>query len=58
VDAEDALEVRAGCDALMTLAKDSRQKNSRRVGAIRVVRMLADRGCASPSDIPTDFDRP
>jgi hypothetical protein len=42
----------------MTLAKDSRQKNSRRVGAIRVVRMLADRGCASPSDIPTDFDRP
>jgi hypothetical protein len=56
VDPDDALEVRAGCDALVALAKTQSGPRARRIGAIRVLRMLADRGCAPPDQIPTDLD--
>jgi hypothetical protein len=56
VDPEDGLEVRQGCDALLGLAKDVTGPRARRIGAVRVLRMLEDRGCAQRSDIPTDVD--
>ena len=56
VDPEDALELRAGCDKLLALARAPERPKARRIGAIRVLRMLADRGCAKPGDIPTDLD--
>ena len=55
VDPEDALEVRDGCDKLVLLAKDTVRSRARRVGALRALRMLSDRGCA-PADLPTDTD--
>jgi hypothetical protein len=56
VDPEDALELRAGCDKLLALARGIERPKARRVGAIRVLRMLQDRGCAKPEEIPTDLD--
>jgi hypothetical protein len=56
VDPEDALEVRQGCDALLALAVDPKRPPPRRVGAIRAIRMLADRGCSKPGDLPADLD--
>jgi hypothetical protein len=56
VDPEDALEVRAGCDSLLALAKGADRPRARRLGAIRVLRMLADRGCAKADEIPSDLD--
>jgi hypothetical protein len=56
VDPEDALELRAGCDALLGLAKEPTKPKPRRIGAIRVLRMLSDRGCAKAADVPTDLD--
>ena len=56
VDPEDALELRQGCATLLALAKDTKRPRARRVGALRVIRMLDDRGCAKPGDVPTDLD--
>lgn len=56
VDPEDAAELREGCDALLALAKDGQAAKSRRIVAIRALRMLSDRGCVASADIPTDFD--
>ncbi len=56
VDPEDALEVRAGCDSLLALAKGADRPRARRLGAIGVLRMLADRGCAKADEIPADLD--
>lgn len=47
---EDALEVREGCDKLGALAKDTARPKPLRAKAIRVLRLLADRGCAR--DVP------
>ena len=56
VDPEDALEVRQGCDKLLALAQAKEKPKKRRVGAIRTLRMLADRGCMKGADLPTDLD--
>ncbi len=53
-DAEDALELRAGCDKLSELAKNPKAQKQRRILAIRALRMLSDKGCAK--EIPTDLD--
>jgi hypothetical protein len=55
-DPEDALELRAGCDRLLAIAREAQRPAQRRVLAIRALRMLADRGCVKPADIPTDLD--
>jgi hypothetical protein len=58
IDPEDAAEMKEGCDMLLALASDTNAKavRSRRVKAIRALRMLADRGCVDPHAIPTDLD--
>jgi hypothetical protein len=56
VDPEDADELHAGCSALLVLARTADKPRSRRVGAVRALRMLADRGCVKLADIPTDVD--
>jgi hypothetical protein len=58
VDAEDAIEVRAGCDALLALAQspETTHPKPRRALAVGVLRMLSDRGCAAESAIPKDLD--
>ncbi|MBK6691248.1 MAG: hypothetical protein IPG50_03460 [Myxococcales bacterium] len=48
--AEDALEVREGCDKLRALAQDGKAAQALRLGALRVLRQLEDRGCAK--DLP------
>lgn len=63
-DAEDGDVVRAACDALGALARDAGKGRTRRVGALRVVRMLSDPGlgpkgsgpCAHVADLPADLD--
>jgi len=55
-DPEDADELHAGCGALLELAKGAERPKERRVGAIRALRMLVDRGCVKKADIPTDLD--
>jgi hypothetical protein len=57
-DPEDAEELHAACAALLTLAKDGDRPRGRRVLAVRALRMLADRGCVRPAEIPRDFDSP
>lgn len=54
-DPEDADEMRAGCTRFLALAKGSGKK-ALRIQAVRTLRLLADRGCAKPDDIPKDFD--
>ena len=56
VDADDEEELHAGCDKLLALAKDVKAPRRRRVLAVRALRMLTDKGCAKPSDIPNDVD--
>lgn len=56
VDPEDASELREGSDKLLALAKDTSTANERRVRAIRALRMLVDRHCVDPAQIPTDLD--
>jgi hypothetical protein len=56
VDPEDAAELREGCDVLLAAAKDATRPRPVRVGAVRALRMLLDRGCAKASDIPADVD--
>jgi len=56
VDPEDGAELREGCDALLALAKDAQAAKARRIQAIRALRMLSERGCVAPGDIPADLD--
>ena len=56
VDPEDADEIADGCQTLLALARAPGRPRTRRVGAIRALRMLAERGCAKAADIPTDLD--
>ncbi len=56
VDPEDADELHTGCAALLALARAGDRPRSRRVGAVRALRMLADRGCVQRADIPTELD--
>ena len=56
VDPEDAVELHAGCGALLELAKAADRPRERRVLAIRALRMLSDRGCVKRAEIPTDLD--
>ena len=55
-DPEDADDLRAGCGALLTLAKSASRPRDRRVLAVHALRMLAERGCVRRPDIPTEFD--
>jgi hypothetical protein len=55
-DPEDADELHTGCGALLELAKGVERPKERRVGAIRALRMLVDRGCVKKADIPTELD--
>jgi hypothetical protein len=56
VDPEDADELHAGCASLLALARSVPAPRARRVGAVRALRMLADRGCVQRTDIPSDVD--
>jgi hypothetical protein len=56
LDPEDAEDLRTGCDALLKLARASGQDTGRRIGAVRALRMLADRGCVRRAEIPKDVD--
>jgi len=56
LDPEDAAEMKAGCDTLLALAGDGKTARTRRVKAIRALRMLADRGGVDPGAIPSDLD--
>jgi hypothetical protein len=56
VDPEDADEIADGCQTLLVLARAADRPKTRRVGAIRALRMLAEHGCVKPADIPTEFD--
>jgi hypothetical protein len=56
VDPEDALEIAEGTRRLLALARDKAAPTSRRVLAIRALRLLADRGAVSAKDVPTDLD--
>lgn len=55
-DPEDALELHEGCAALLALARAHDRPRERRVLAVRALRMLAERGCVSRSEIPSDLD--
>jgi hypothetical protein len=55
-DPDDADELHAGCAALLALGREAAQPRSRRVRAIRALRMLSDRGCVARKDIPVDLD--
>ncbi len=57
VDPEDDEEMQSGCAQLLATAKDAKRARPIRVGAVRALRMLADRPkCVKPADIPTDVD--
>jgi hypothetical protein len=56
VDPEDAAEMKSGCDSLLALAKQSDAARARRIIAIRALRMLSERGCVAPAEIPADLD--
>lgn len=56
VDPEDGAELRAGCDRLLALAKSDKPSKERRIIAIRAIRMMADRACATAEEIPTELD--
>jgi hypothetical protein len=55
-DAEDAQELAAGCQSLLDLSRSTGQPRSRRVMAVRALRMLSERGCVKRADIPSEFD--
>ncbi len=55
-DPEDALEFRAGCDAITRTANDTTKARPVRVALVRALRKWADRACAKPEDIPSDLD--
>lgn len=57
VDPEDDEELASGCAGLLTAAKNAARARPIRVGAVRALRMLADRPkCVRPADIPNDVD--
>jgi hypothetical protein len=56
VDPEDAEELRAGCTALLALARAPERPRIRRIRAVAALRMLSERGCVARADIPTDVD--
>jgi hypothetical protein len=56
VDPEDAEELRAGCTALLALARAPERPRIRRIRAVAALRMLSDRGCVARADIPSDVD--
>jgi hypothetical protein len=55
-DPEDAEEMRAGCTKLVAIAKNGKHDKTVRIRAVRILRLLAERGCVKVDDIPTDFD--
>lgn len=55
-DPEDALELGEGARRLLALAREPKAPAARRVLAIRVLRLLADRGAVAPKDVPSDLD--
>lgn len=52
-DNEDVDELVEGCSGLVGVAKDTGKAKSRRVSAVRALRMLP---CPKPEEIPTDLD--
>jgi hypothetical protein len=56
VDPEDAPEIREGTVALVVLTRDVTKPAVRRARAVSVLRMLASRGWAPASEVPTDLD--
>jgi len=55
-DPEDALEVREGISRLLVLARDLKVARPRRILAVRVLRLFADRGWVQRAELPTDLD--
>jgi hypothetical protein len=55
-DPEDALELRQGCDALATLARQTELSPARRARAVSALRMLSGFGCVAPEPPPKDLD--
>jgi len=58
VDPEEGGELAAGCRVLLALAREEGQPRKRRAMAVESLRMLAERGCVKPAEIPTDVDLP
>ncbi len=57
VDPEEEDELALGCTSLLAAAKNKTRAREIRIGAVRALRMLADRPhCVKPADIPTDVD--
>lgn len=56
VDPEDAPELRAGCDRMLVVAKDPARPRAVRVGAVRALKMLEDRGCVRDGDLPAELN--
>jgi len=55
-ESDDAEELRIGCRALLALSLTPAASRRRRVVAVRALRMLAERGCVTPAEIPSEFD--
>jgi hypothetical protein len=55
VDPEDGAELRAGCEALSALLRSEKATRRNRMIALGTLRMLAERGCAMPVEIPGGF---
>jgi hypothetical protein len=55
-DPDDADELHAGCQALVTLARASSESKQRRVLAVRALRMLSEWGCVRREELPKDLD--
>jgi hypothetical protein len=55
-DPEDALELREGCDRLITLVMTKDKPRDRRAHAASILRMLTPFGCARADAIPADLD--
>lgn len=55
-DPEDAEEMREGCTKLLAVAKDGKPAKDVRIGAVRTLRLLSERGCVKADEIPKDFD--
>ncbi|MCL2450954.1 MAG: hypothetical protein FWD17_18575 [Polyangiaceae bacterium] len=56
LDPDDADEVAEGCRTLLAVARAADGPRARRVGAIRALRMLSERGCTEANALPSDLD--
>jgi hypothetical protein len=55
-DPDDADALHVGCGRLLDLARSTSRPRAHRALAVRALRMLTDRGCVNPADIPARID--